>query len=625
MEGGPEVLVANPSDVVVPTREASVACDHPEEKESVQNVDSPLWESGFYIGSTNMFFRCFHIFIHGMVNEERRLLERGEHSTVYAIERPRTNGSSFILGVPYWFRTNNVVIGQAPDNTNILLIEGSVDQIIVHRLNSKYPNPVIRVTLLGSSTKFIRCKPIETHRIAFTEAPVFAIFKDQHQITNGGDFLLKIHGGSGSSRVFPYVEFPGGVCATLSLGDASKVISVDNPPPVFVKNVCSKRRTHLVFGCDDQARIPTISAMDLLLAGGLSHITNQRWSSRSEFEVVKRRTMDIIFSILNRKYIAVGGASQVENADLAKVRERASKIVRDNCIDKNHSTLVWSREGNGLELRVARQLCLILHGEAFSPQLIAICNGATIFAANDAFYDVNPTLFPSNEFDHVDLVDGCVNVSNSLPSGRVSEVGSANVVRYAIGVSAMNPVELWEAPNMFPCFGTVSIDGVTSDGVISDPDSDSTGSPAVGAHVLVVCPSRSAVDLRGLLRGASYIHSCEPQRNYSSSRWSSFVALPYLEEKKKAELNTLLSARFILKTTPSEYCRSSAAENGTAILQCGASFTFLKNNATALDILMRYAEAPGSSPLVTFVLRLSSRTTPPSPNLWIFCVMPTTT
>ena len=98
------------------------------------------------------------------------------------------------------------------------------------------------------------------------------------------------------------------------------------------------------------------------------------------------------------------------------------------------------------------------------------------------------------------MVDGCVNVFNSLPSGRVSEVGSANVVRYAIGISSMSPVELWETQNMFPRLGTVSIEGVTPGGSISDSDSDSPGTPSIGAPVLVICPAKSSVDLRGLLR-----------------------------------------------------------------------------------------------------------------------------
>jgi hypothetical protein len=57
------------------------------------------------------------------------------------------------------------------------------------------------------------------------------------------------------------------------------------------------------------------------------------------------------------------------------------------------------------------------------------------------------------------------------------------------------------------------------------------------------------------------------------------------------ELEKLLGARHIFQTTPSEYCRTSLKENGAATLLCGSKFSFLKNNATALDVLSRYEGA----------------------------------
>ena len=98
--------------------------------------------------------------------------------------------------------------------------------------------------------------------------------------------------------------------------------------------------------------------------------------------------------------------------------------------------------------------------------------------------------------------------------------------------------------------------------------------------------------MRSILR-SGYVHSCEPLRiaEASGARWASFIALPIAQESKFKELEKLLGARHIFQTTPGEYCRTSLKENGAATLLCGSKFSFLKNNATALDVLSRYGGA----------------------------------
>lgn len=75
-------------------------------------------------------------------------------------------------------------------------------------------------------------------------------------------------------------------------------------------------------------------------------------------------------------------------------------------------------------------------------------------------------MFPGNEFRFVSLVSGCVNVTNVLPNGRPSNIGSANVVRYAIGTAAEEPEEPWEATRMFPeLLQDLEVDGVSPEGI----------------------------------------------------------------------------------------------------------------------------------------------------------------
>jgi hypothetical protein len=291
------------------------------------------------------------------------------------------------VGLPYWFETNDEIIDVAPDRAQILQITSPSDSIVVLRADEVNPNPVIRCTLRGINGRHIICHPIETHGLVFLEDPEFLIYKDHHPVSEGGDFLLRIHGGSKNFRPFPHLESEG-MCATLSLGNASRAVTTDSPPADFVANVCAARRVHLALGCVDQARIPTISISDILLAGGVEGL-----SSRAQ-------VIGFIIGILKNKYFRDDLEEPEKGSDLARIRQRANKIIQDHCIDRNHTTLVWAREGEGLSSRMARQVCRLLQGEDFSPQLITSLNGISTLASDEDFFDVNPALFPSHEFVH---------------------------------------------------------------------------------------------------------------------------------------------------------------------------------------------------------------------------------
>jgi len=292
------------------------------------------WQVGFFVGYSLRYFNQLHaIFIHGLQNDQRRLLEAGQHSTLYSIPRPVGGGSRFVVGIPYWFETNNEATGVAPDGAHILQITSPGESITVFRAAEAQPNPVIRCTLRGVRGRHITCHPTETHGLVFTEDPEFGIFKDHHPVTTGGDFLLRIHGGTKNFWPSPYLESPGGLSATLSRGDASKVVTTDSPPADFVSNVCAARKVHLALGCENQARIPTISTSDILLAGGVEGL-----SSRTQ-------VIGFIAGILKDKYFKEGYEASESDPDLDILRKRANKIILDSCIDKNHTTLLWGWRG----------------------------------------------------------------------------------------------------------------------------------------------------------------------------------------------------------------------------------------------------------------------------------------
>jgi hypothetical protein len=47
-------------------------------------------------------------------------------------------------------------------------------------------------------------------------------------------------------------------------------------------------------------------------------------------------------------------------------------------------------------------------------------------------------------------VSGLINVYNTLPSGTVSNLGSGNIVKYAIGEALPTPLDAWDTNEMFP-------------------------------------------------------------------------------------------------------------------------------------------------------------------------------
>ena len=113
--------------------------------------------------------------------------------------------------------------------------------------------------------------------------------------------------------------------------------------------------------------------------------------------------------------------------------------------------------GPGFNVRTARRFCQLILGKEFNPEMIAACHGASVFAPNDDFFFVNPSLFPNNEFDKVSIVSGLINVYSTLPSGTVSNLGSGNIVKYAIGEALPTPLDAWDTNEMFPTFSEPTI------------------------------------------------------------------------------------------------------------------------------------------------------------------------
>ena len=131
-----------------------------EEKEMVG--EDAHWLIGMYIGTAKVGFGPHYVFITSATNDDRRLWEDGQHSEVYATPCPRSNSPRFAVGVPYWFQTRRDFMANAPDGEKIHEISSHIQDIEIFRRKSEHPSPVIRVTFLGLSGKYIRCRPLET-------------------------------------------------------------------------------------------------------------------------------------------------------------------------------------------------------------------------------------------------------------------------------------------------------------------------------------------------------------------------------------------------------------------------------------------------------------------------------
>jgi hypothetical protein len=299
--------------------------------------------------------------------------------------------------------------------------------------------------------------------------------------------------------------------------------------------------------------------------------------------------------ILTKKYLTDTTVSG--NEDYIRIAKRAKKIVSDNQIRSNFCTLIWARNSEGLGLGHARYICQLLQGVDYQPRLVAQCGGATVFASNDDFFDVNPSLFPRNEFVLVNLIDGCVNVSNTTPGGRTRSVGNSNIVRFAVGVAVSVPLAPWETLDMFPEFGTIAVEGTSLGGVPSEPDSDADEKD-MSATRFVICQSKSAADLRTILKGRQYVKTCELLRHSGDDRhWSTFMTLP--SGLGTEEMNTLLRSRHYFQLTTAELCSSSMSMDGrTAIVQCSQRLTYLKSYPTALDLLSLFNAGKENAPRV---------------------------
>ena len=426
-------------------------------------------------------------------------MNNGAHSVILATPTLRRDNHRFFVGVPYWLWTGIDILGSAPDGAGIHAISGSALDIKVYHPSAQYPPPVIRCTLVGTKDKFLFCKATETHGLRLDRDPVFSIFKDQQVSTSGGDYLIKLRPVVSGSSVYPHAVQPGGISATLSLDLVISTPVVDSPPEAFVRGMCDVSKIYLVIGCPDQPAIPTITTSDLLLEGGLDSISE------------KPQLIDLFVRILTSKYLNSSGSPPAENSERSTACRRAQYIVDNHCVHHDFSTLLWHE---GLQTRDgSRKICALLQGETFNPLLIAICNGATVFTSDEDFFDVNPALFPVNLFEQVSLVRGCVNVQNRRPSGRLCHLGSGNAVKFAIGRVARVVANPWEIPRMFPNLAIIDVAGVSPNGPVYDPDSDSGSLSNLKSSLVLVCKTKAASQLRDVMlravRSQRILRECE--------------------------------------------------------------------------------------------------------------------
>jgi hypothetical protein len=196
--------VAEEADVVMALPSIQVVEQSAEENSSLVE-DESSWVIAIYLGTTIINFDPHFVFIQSLPNEERRGQPEGHHSKLYALPSPKREAPKFAVGVPFWIFTQNEILTEAPDGSEILAISGSAHDISVFEPSPDYPTPVIRCTFLGLSGKFIKCQPIETHKIVFSSEVVFSIFKDNQTITSKGDYMIKIRAGKATSRNHPHL------------------------------------------------------------------------------------------------------------------------------------------------------------------------------------------------------------------------------------------------------------------------------------------------------------------------------------------------------------------------------------------------------------------------------------
>ena len=201
-----------------------------EVEKELEHLSDPWWEMGIYIGTSPVNFGSHFVFLASLHNDQRRRLNDGEHSTVFATPSLRHDNPRFFVGVPYWFRTTLERLDTAPDGSPIHAIVGTALDVNVFHPNAENPAPVIRCSFSGANEKFLFCRAIETHKLRLDRDPVFSIFKDQQVVTSGGDFLIKMRSIKSGSGVFPHAVQPGGISATLSREKIISTPEVDTPP-----------------------------------------------------------------------------------------------------------------------------------------------------------------------------------------------------------------------------------------------------------------------------------------------------------------------------------------------------------------------------------------------------------
>ena len=270
----------------------------------------------------------------------------------------------------------------------------------------------------------------------------------------------------------------------------------------------------------------------------------------------RSQVFNFITSVLGTKYLNKDRtAPLVDTPEGLKLGQRTLSIINKAALKKDYSTLIWAGPNEGLSLRHGRALCQLIKGPDFKPLLITSCNGATAYAADEDFFEINPCMFPRHEFDWVSIISGCVNVSNFLSNGEHHSLGSANVVRYAIGQAAEAAMNPWEASEMFPRLDVITIEGDHPCTTLSGSDSEQEEHSISPASPIFVCQNKKVDQLTTIIRKNSYATSVERLRTNPGGRWATIQYKP--SGKRTDELKTLLDARHIFKTTTSEICRST--------------------------------------------------------------------
>ena len=342
-------------------------------------------------------------------------------------------------------------------------------------------------------------------------------------------------------------------------------------------SICTWGKTSFLIGSEEHQTIPTLTLFDILTGPNLTTITDT--NSLALY----------IRNLLNFKYLVSNNSNNYDPKKLTSVEH----IITDP-LSTITSVLIWAGRSAGFSLQDARNL-----GRFFAPfvdtKIITSANSISNFSPSSSFLDLNTDIFPTNETDHLDLVEGTVRVGNhSELHQNLSDSGSSNIRTFIIATLRTHTITQFDEDNfIFPPLNILHNFPATT-----PPFTGVGDDPLVNLNLILIrVQSTKADTLKHLLSNSPSVRAFGSVPQSRTARWVTLQVLPSGVDPEG--LASLLKLNHVYSSPLKNLFTPSTSPHVISI-KCQGSKVYTRDSPCHLTILSAFRNKRNEAPVSVY-------------------------